>query len=105
MAKTSAPYNAPIGQRWCSKHNEGHGTFVNLAFWADPPASYCKECTKAYQRNWEKTKRIRPPRIVTPQARLSKDESTIIIHLPNEEKGRNVTRQIFTYWPDVELEW
>jgi len=106
MPKSTAPFEAPEGKKWCSAHNKGKGAFLSvIVFPGEGKYSYCRDCKRAYQRVWDRTKRVRPVSAVEPMARLSKDNSRIIVHLPNTEKGRNVTRQFLTYWPDVEVEW
>jgi len=105
MAKTTAPFGAPVGKKWCVMHNKNAGAFLLVTAFPNEKYSYCRECKREYQRNWERTKRVRPNAIVVPNARLSKNQKKIIVHLPNNEKGRNVTREMFKHFPDVELEW
>ena len=105
MPKSSAPFEAPAGKKWCSKHSKGGGSFLPLSAFPSESYSYCRECKREYQRVWDKTKRVRPPRVVKPEARISKDQRVIIIHLPNTEKGRNAIRNISSYWPDSDLGW
>ena len=105
MPKSSAPTQAPTGEKWCSRHRGGKGDFLDISLFPNEKYSYCRECKREYQRVWDKENRIREPRIVLPAAKLSKDERGIIIHLPNTEKGRNVTREALAHWPDIELNW
>ena len=104
MQKSNAPFEAPEGKKWCSMHNEGRGSFLSVIMFPEN-YSYCRDCKRAYQREWDRTKRVRPEVIVVPVARLSKNSKKIFITLPNTEKARNATRTLLSYWPDVEVEW
>ena len=105
MPKSKAPFAAPAGRKWCSLHDDGRGGFLPTSAFPSETYSYCRDCKRAYQREWDRTKRVRPDVIVEPMARLSKDNRKIIVHLPNTEKARNATRTLFTYWPDVSFDW
>ncbi len=105
MPKSNAPFEAPLGKKWCSAHDNRRGAYLGVSAFPNEKYSYCRDCKRAYQRVWDKTKRKRPERIQVPAARLSKDETKVIIHLPNTEMGRNATRELFTRWPDVDLDW
>ena len=99
MPKTTAPFDSPAGKKWCSRHNKGGGAFLSADRFP-PDYNYCFDCKREYQRAWDKTARVRPPKIVVPTAKLSATETTIIIHLPNDEKGRNLTRMILERYPE-----
>ena len=99
MPRTSAPHEATKGTRWCARHNGGKGMFL-LAGAFPPNYSYCLECKREYQRKWDSTVRVRPAKAVVPRARLSAAKSAIIIHLPNDEKGRNLTRMVMERYPE-----
>jgi hypothetical protein len=82
--------------------------FLSPSSFSSERSSYCKECTREYNKKWEKTKRKRPEgyyKTQLPAARLSKDKNRIIIHVKNDEKGRNVTKELFKRYPDSDLEW
>jgi len=100
MPKSSAPFQSPQGRKWCPKHNNESGAYLPISAFPDEKYSYCRECKRDYQRKWDKTKRIRPKSVASPAAKLSSDKRRIIIHLPNNEKGRNVTREVFDRYPD-----
>ena len=99
MPKTSAPYDSPAGKKWCARHNGGKGAFLPADRFP-PKYGYCFDCKREYQREWDKTVRVRPEKVVVPEARLSKSEKVIIIHLPNDEKGRNLTRMVLEHYPE-----
>jgi len=103
MPKSMAPRLAPLGQKWCAKHNEGRGEFLEAAEFPNETYSYCCECKREYQRAWEKTNRPSSRKPYSPRARLSKNEKTIIVHVPNDEKGRNHIRVLLGYWEESDL--
>ena len=104
MQKSKAPFVAPAGRKWCSMHNVGRGAYLPTSEFPEN-YSYCRECKRAYQREWDKNKRVRPDVIVVPNARLSRSGKKIFVTLPNTEKARNGLRTLFSYWPDTELDW
>jgi hypothetical protein len=99
MPKTTAPFDAPAGKRWCARHNRGGGAFL-AADRFPLKYNYCHDCKREYQRSWDKTTRKRTPKIVVPSARLGRGDKVIILHLPNDEKGRNITRIVMEKYPD-----
>jgi len=105
MPKTNAPFTPPAGRKWCSRHNDGNGGFLATSLFPSERDSYCKECKREYQRQWDRENRVRPDVIVEPKAKLSANQKKIIIHLPNTEKARNATRELFTRFHDSELDW
>ena len=100
MPKSNAPSAAPPGRKWCSRHNDGHGSFLLLKLFPSEDYSYCLQCKRSYQRLWDKENRKRVPRPVVPSARLSSNQRRIIVHVPNSEKGRNLVRVLFNSYPD-----
>ena len=104
MQKSKAPFAAPEGKKWCSRHNSGRGAFLSRSQFP-PQYSYCGECKREYQREWDRTKRVRPEVVIVPTAQISKNSRKIVVILPNTEKARNVIRTLLSYWPDFEIGW
>lgn len=100
--KSSAPFNAPPGKKWCARHNDGAGAFLPLSVFPNENYSYCNECKRSYQRKWDREQRKRVPRPVVPAARLSANKLRIIVHIPNTEKGRNLVRQMLSHFDNAE---
>ena len=101
MPKSSAPRLAPMGKQWCARHKEGRGAFLDEDLFPSDRYSYCKECKREYQRAWEREHRVSERRPMVPEAKLSKNEKRIILHLPNDEKGRNHVRQLLSYYSNA----
>ena len=102
MPKSSAPRLAPLGKQWCARHEEGRGSFLDADLFPNDRYSYCSDCKREYQRKWEKENRKSDRKPYTPTARLSKNEKTIIVHVPNNEKGRNHVRVMLGYYPEFD---
>lgn len=100
MTRTTAPYDTPKGKRWCARHSGGKGAFLDVSLFP-PQYGYCYECKREYQRKWDKEIRKRPPKIIQPSVRLSQKGNVIIVHLPNDEKGRNITRMVLERYPNA----
>lgn len=83
MPKTSAPFEAPEGKKWCPKCR----SFKKESQFPEN-YGYCLACKRAYQRKWDKERRVRKPRSVEPRARLSKSRHRILVYLPNTEEWR-----------------
>ena len=98
MPKSNAPFLAPPGKKWCSRHNNNNGSFLILKAFPEPKYRYCLQCKREYQRKWDREQRKRVPRPVVPSARLSANEVRIIVHVPNTEKGRNLVRQLLGHY-------
>ena len=105
MPKTHAPRTAPLGKQWCAKHNEGRGEFLEMGLFPSESYSYCLECKREYQKAWDKKNRPGGKRkTYAPLARLSSNAKKIIVHVPNDEKGRNHVRVLLGYWEDSDLQ-
>lgn len=99
MPKSAAPEIAPRGKKWCARHDNGDGAFLPDDQFP-PNYSYCFACKREYQRKWDKEVRKRPPKIIEPNARLARNGRMLIVHLPNDEKGRNLVRDLMGRYPD-----
>jgi hypothetical protein len=101
-----APRTAPLGRKWCAKHNEGRGEFLAVEDFPSERYSYCTDCKREYQRKWESENREARDRApYTPTARLSKSKKKIIVHVPNDEKGRNHVRVLLNYYSDGDVQF
>jgi hypothetical protein len=70
---------APLGRKWCAKHNEGRGEFLAVEDFPSERYSYCTDCKREYQRKWESERTASVN--ISESGNLRTEKPAIVLHI------------------------